>query len=174
MIYRWKDSACLDPKVRQTHTNTDPACPGWAYPSPETPGNGVNKSKRSHGPSPGADQWDGSRGSNSRLDPHQEEPRLDPSMFIQQINERLVHARHCSGCWRFIQQETKSLFTRNLQARPLDSVLSHLGGFQREKGSDWICILKGTSGCYWRNGKDAEVSGWEAMAAWPQGWQRRW
>ena len=148
------------------HTKT-PTLPVQAEPtpSPETPGNGVNKSKRSHGQSPRADQWDGSRGSNSRLDPHQEEPRLDPSMFIQQINERLVHARHCSGCWRFIQQETKSLFTRKLQARPLDSVLSHLGGFQREKGSDWIC-------CYWRNGKDTEVSGWEAMAAWPQGWQR--
>lgn len=23
-----KSSACLDPNVQQTHTNTDPACPG--------------------------------------------------------------------------------------------------------------------------------------------------
>lgn len=104
---------CLHrPKHGQTHANTNPFCPNRAYLSPEPAGNGVTKSKRSHSPHPPADRWEGSQASNSSLGPHQEEPRLD--MFIQQISEGLGYARHCSVCWRLIQQETKSLFSWKL------------------------------------------------------------
>ena len=68
-----------------------------------------------------------------------------------------------------MKKEDLKVKRRALQARPLDSVLSHLGEFQREKGSDWICILKGTSGCCWRNGKDTKYLGERPWQPGPRG-----